>query len=130
MTEINFTLFLVKRAGREDCAAVNRHQPNDTMTATQVTYSAKIVRRFKTGDQFGRIRKGSKIQRDMEVFASDGTAVPRHLFDGLELLSAAKLLCDCLNSGMTFDQANRIEFDFAARCKETVSQLLARTAQF
>jgi hypothetical protein len=32
MTQINFTLFLVSRAGREDGAAVNRHQPNDIMT--------------------------------------------------------------------------------------------------
>jgi hypothetical protein len=40
MTQIKFTLFLVKRGGREDCAAVNRHQPNDTMTATE--YLAKM----------------------------------------------------------------------------------------
>ncbi len=94
------------------------------------TYSVKIVRRYRKGDQFGRIRKGSKIHRDMEVEASDGSPVPRHLFDGLELLSAAKLLCDCLNAGMTFEQANRIEFDWSARCKETVNQLMTRTIQF
>ena len=33
MTQIKFTLFLASRAGREDCAAVNRR---NTMTPTQI----------------------------------------------------------------------------------------------
>jgi hypothetical protein len=40
MTEINLTLFLANRAGREDGADVNRHQPNDTMTNNE--YLAKL----------------------------------------------------------------------------------------
>jgi len=98
-----------------------------TTSTAAVTFSTQVVRRYKKGDQFGRIRKGSKIHRDMEVVASDGSPVPSHLYDGLELVSAAKLLCACLNAGMTFEQANRIEFDWEARCKNTVGQLMART---
>jgi hypothetical protein len=34
MTQLFLTVFLASRGGREDGAAVNRHQPNDTMTTT------------------------------------------------------------------------------------------------
>jgi hypothetical protein len=40
MTQIKLTLFLASRASREDGAAVNRHQPNDTMTNAE--YLAKM----------------------------------------------------------------------------------------
>jgi hypothetical protein len=40
MTQIKLTLFLASRGGRGDCAAVNRHQPNDTMTNNE--YLAKL----------------------------------------------------------------------------------------
>jgi hypothetical protein len=90
------------------------------------TYTAKVSRRYRTGDQFGRIWKGSKIHRDVEVIASDGSDVPSYLYSSLELLSAAKLLCACLNAGMTFAQADTVEFDWAARCKETVEEILNR----
>jgi hypothetical protein len=62
MTQIKLTLFLVKRAGRMDCAAVNRHQPNDTMKTTKTTktitidgtrYTAARLRKLaKTGSEF------------------------------------------------------------------------------
>jgi hypothetical protein len=42
MTQLFLTLFLVKRAGRGDCAAVNRHQPNDTMTT--IRRNSKAIR--------------------------------------------------------------------------------------
>ena len=92
----------------------------------QIIYTAKVSRRYRTGDQFGRIWEGSKIHRDTEVVASDGSAVPSYLYSSLELVSAAKLLCACLNTGMTFAQANTVDFDWAARCKETVEQILTR----
>jgi hypothetical protein len=46
MTQLFFTLFLASRAGRGDGAAVNRHQPNDTMktiTATGTTRTCKLA---------------------------------------------------------------------------------------
>ena len=92
-------------------------------------YSASVRRRYKIGDQFGRIHKSSKTYLDLEVVASDGSAVPAHLYEGLELLSAAKLMCKCLNAGLTLEQANFVDWDWSSRCKESVELILKRAAQ-
>jgi predicted amidohydrolase YtcJ len=43
MTQIKLTLFLARFAGRGDGAAVNRHQPNDTMKTT-IRRNSKAIR--------------------------------------------------------------------------------------
>jgi hypothetical protein len=54
MTQIKFTLFLASRGGRGDCAAVNRHQPNDTMKTTN---SADLP-----SNQFAAVTAGAIIK--------------------------------------------------------------------
>jgi hypothetical protein len=43
MTQLFFTVFLARTKRREDCAAVNRHQPNDTMKTT-IRRNSKAIR--------------------------------------------------------------------------------------
>ena len=100
---------------------------NTNTNMKNITYSCKVTRRYKTGDQFGRITKGSKIHRDIEIFASDGSEVPYWLYSSLEKVRSAKLVCACLNAGLTIEKANFICFEWAADCGETVEQILARS---
>ena len=50
MTELFLTLFLASRAGREDCAAVNRR---NTMTPTQIAnLEAEYIQRARMAKEF------------------------------------------------------------------------------
>ena len=53
MTQIKLTLFLARFAGRGDGAAVNRHQPNDTMKTAKTAAETVTVQIASVMDDCG-----------------------------------------------------------------------------
>ncbi len=82
MTQLFLTLFLASRAGRVDCAAVNRHQPNDTMQhhpIASANFSKKILNKLAkaglliVGSTYIPGDDGSFANGETAYLLSDGT---------------------------------------------------------
>ena len=93
MTQINFTLFLVKRGGREDCAAVNRHQPIMTATRTTAQIEADLksaaancaaFRRTINEGQGGYIDDTEIERLSAELVAAKAAASPLTTREGIQ----------------------------------------------